>query len=103
MISSNIATEPFVITVAAALLCLLYMLFIPAAWLVDLMEITEIPASFKFFILLISLGGFLCSWTCEKYVFLWVARYLGKIRDRVWPHHRKVRKEYKMLIDSMRT
>lgn len=66
------------------------------------MDLTLIPVGFKFFTLALAVGGFLVGWAAEKYVFLWTARRLGIIHDRIWPQRRKVRKQYKRLRDDLR-
>ena len=93
---------PFVVTVVATSLFSAYMLFDPGTWLADLMVLTPMSLDFKAFLLILALGGFACSWIAERRVFLWLARVLGKIHDKLWPHRRKKRKEYKLLLEEMR-
>ena len=99
---ANCYTVPFVVTVVAALLFSTYMLFDAGTWLVDLMVLTPMSVDFKMFLLVLALGGFACAWIAEKRVFLWVARFFGKLYDTLWPHRRKKRKEYKLLLEDMR-
>ena len=93
---------PFVVTVVAALLFTTYMLFDAGTWLFDLMGLTLMSVHFKIFLLVLALGGFACAWIAEKRVFRWVARFFGKLHDKLWPHRRKQRKEYKLLLEDMR-
>lgn len=86
---------------ATSLFCA-YILFDPGAWLADLMQLTFMSVDFKVFLLVLALGGLACAWMAERYVFLLVARFLGKAHDTVWPHRRKKRKEYKLLLEGMR-
>lgn len=93
---------PFVVTVVASSLFTLYMLFDPGAWLANLMQLTDMSVDFKVFVLLLGLGGLACAWTAERRVFLLLARLLGKLHDKLWPHRRKKQKEYKRLLKEMR-
>lgn len=93
---------PFVVTIVAALLFSLYMVLDPGTWLVNIMQLTEISLDFKFFVLILALGGFFVAWIGEKHLFIWVARLLGKARSVVWPQSRKVRKQYKMILEDIR-
>ena len=94
---------PFIVTIVATLLISAYMLLDPGKWLRDFMDLTLIPVGFKLFTLALATGGFLVGWIAEKYVFLWTARLFGGIHDRIWPRRRKVRKQYKRLLENMRT
>lgn len=95
-------TVPFIVTIVATFLISAYMLFDPGKGLRDFMDLTLIPVGFKFFTLGMAVEGFLVGWIAEKYVFLWTARLLGRIHDRIWPQRRKVRKLYKRLLEDMR-
>ena len=100
--SANCTTVPFVVIVVAASLFSAYMLFDAGTWLFDLMVLTPMSADFKIFLLVLALGGFACAWVAERRVFLWVAGLFGKVHDMLWPHRRKKRKEYKLLLKDMR-
>ena len=78
------------------------MLFDPAVWLVNLMQLTYMSADFKIFLLVLALGGLACAWAAERRVFLWIARLLGKAHDALWPYRRKRKKEYKLYLEKMR-
>ena len=78
------------------------MLFDPAAWLANMMQLTALSVEFKVFLLVLALGGLACAWVAERRVFLWVARVLGKAHDALWPQRRKRKKEYKILAEEMR-
>ena len=78
------------------------MLFDPGAWLANVMQLTFLSVSFKAFLLVSALGGFAIAWIAERNAFLLVARFLGKAHDMLWPHRRKKRKEYKVLLEEMR-
>lgn len=66
------------------------------------MQLTKLSVNFEVFMLLLALGGFACAWIAERRVFLWLARLLGKLHDKLWPHRRKKRKEYKRILEEMR-
>lgn len=93
---------PFVVTIVVALLFSSYLLFDPAAWLAAFMQLTDMAVGFKIFILVLAVGGFSCAWISERRVFVWLARAVGRAQDYVCPHKRKIRKQYKTLLDSMR-
>lgn len=93
---------PFIVTMVTTLLISAYLLFDPGKWLRDFMDLTLIPVDFKWFTLALAVGGFLVGWISEKYVFLLTARQLGMLHDRIWPQRRKVRKQYKRLLEDMR-
>ena len=78
------------------------MLLDPGAGLAQFMQLTYLSLKFKIFILVLVAGGFACSWIAERKVFLWLARVIGKTHDRIWPHRRKKRKQYKLLHEKMR-
>jgi len=91
-----------VVTIVATSLFSAYMLFDPGAWLVNIMQLTTMTVNFKIFLLVLALGGLACAWIAERRVFLWVARLIGKVHDALWPRRRKKRKEYKLILESMR-
>ena len=93
---------PFVVTIVATSLFSVYMLFDPGAWLANLMQLTDMSIEFRVFVLVLAIGGFACAWIAEQRVCMWLARLLGKLHDRLWPHRRKKRKEYKILLEGMR-
>ena len=66
------------------------------------MQLTAMDADFKIFILVLVFVGLSCAWIAERRVFLWVARYLGKGHDTLFPWRRKQRKEYKRLLEDMK-
>ena len=77
------------------------MLLDPGAWLSHLMQLTVMDTEFKIIILVLAFAGFLCAWFAERRAFLWVARWLGKGHDTLFPWRRKKRKEYKRLLVDM--
>lgn len=91
---------PFVITMLVALAISAYMLFDPAPWLEDVMELTFLSQSFKIFILVLGLGGFAVSYLSERQIFPHVSRIIGKVVHRFGKP--KKRKEYKIILEDMR-
>ncbi|KAL9031899.1 MAG: hypothetical protein Q9196_000095 [Gyalolechia fulgens] len=91
---------PFVITIVVALLFSAYMLFDPAVWLTNVMELTDMTVDFKVFIIVLASGGFACAWIAERKVFLWLANVIGSMHDYVLPQRRKRRKRYKMIQEN---
>ena len=66
------------------------------------MQLTEIALKFKVFMLVLVAGGFGCALLAESRVFPQLAKGIGKAHDYVWPHRKKKRKEYKVLLEKMR-
>lgn len=91
------------VTIVATSLFSAYMLFDPGPWLTNFMQLTDLSVDFKVFLLVLVLGGLAGAWIAERRVFLWLARLLGKPYDALRPHYRKRRKEYKRLLEEMRT
>jgi len=99
---SNNFLVPFVVTMGIAIAISSYMLFDPAEWLFDLMELTWMSVSFRIFILVLAIGGFCISYTSERMLFPHMAKWIGQANARLRPGHRKKRKEYKLVLESMR-
>ena len=99
---TNVIAVPFVLTMALAVAISTYMLFDPAPWVSDLMELTYMSISFRGFVLVIAIGGFVVSYVAERYLFLGLAKWIGKTRARLRPQYPKKRKEYKLVMESMR-
>lgn len=93
---------PFVVNVVAALFISTYMLLDPADWLYDLMDFTDLSNNFKIFLLALGVGGFACSYASELYVFPAMAKFVGKTKEHLFPSLRKKRKEYKLIMETMR-
>lgn len=92
---------PFVITMAVALGISTYMLFDPAPWIEDLMELTWMSPEFRIFILVLGIGAFLVSYLAERQLFPSLARGIGKLKQRFSKTPKK-RKEYKIILEDMR-
>lgn len=85
-----------------ALLISSYMLLDPAEWLYNLMGLTFISTKFKVFLIVLALGGFICSYAAEKYFFPPLAKLIGKTKQVMRPNKKKKRKDYKLILESMR-
>ena len=92
---------PFVVTMGAALAISSYLLFDPAPWLYNLMDLTWISPIFKIFILVLGLGGFVCMYFAEKMIFPPLAKLIGKMNTK-WRGKQKKRKEYKVILEDLR-
>lgn len=88
---------PFVITMVITLMISTWMLFGPADWLFDLMELTPMSMSFKVFLLALAAAGFGVSYTSEKFIFPSLAKGIGKVKGK----NGKKRKEYKVIREGM--
>ena len=66
------------------------------------MDLTFISSSFKVFLLALAAGWFACSYGAEKFLFPELARWIGRLKMRLWPTRRKKRKEYKTVVENMR-
>jgi cation-transporting ATPase 13A2 len=92
---------PFVITMGVTLAISSYILFDPADWLFDLMELTNMTVDFKLFILALAAGSFSASYIAEKQLFQPLAAAIGKLRVKLGGEKKK-RKEYKIILEGMR-
>jgi len=79
-----------------------YMLFDPAPWLMDFMELTYMSIPFRVFILVLSIGSFAVSYAAERLLFPRIAKWIAQARAKLRPEHQKKRKEYKLVLEAMR-
>ena len=92
---------PFVCTIGVAAAASAYMLFDPAPWVVNLMELTWLSSRFRVVVLALGLAFFAASYVAERRVFPLLAAALGRARRR-WGGGAKKRKEYKVVSEHMR-
>ncbi|CAK7267935.1 hypothetical protein SEPCBS119000_002800 [Sporothrix epigloea] len=92
---------PFVATITIVLLITVYMIFAPAFWLKELMELTEISWNFKLLLLGLGVAYILLAMLAEKWVLPAVARAIGKAKFALIKQPKK-RKQYKLIQESMR-
>jgi cation-transporting ATPase 13A2 len=94
---------PFITSIFVALAITLYMLFDPADWVSQWMELTYMDVPFKSFILALGLGNFALAYLCERFLFPGLAKWIGVLKVRVggkrWA---KKRKAYKVIMESSR-
>ena len=93
---------PFVVTIVVSLLFTTYLLVDPGIGLSQFMQLTWLSFSFKIFLLVLTVVGFVAAWLAEKHVFLWLAGAIGRLHDCMWPYRRKKRKAYKVLKENMK-
>ena len=93
---------PFVLTMAVAFAISSYMLFDPAPWLEDVMELTYMSVSFRVFVLVLAIGGFAVSYAAERLLLPRIAKWIAQARAKLRPEHQKKRKEYKLVLEAMR-
>ncbi|KAK5135917.1 hypothetical protein LTR08_004375 [Meristemomyces frigidus] len=93
---------PFVITLLVALAISSYMLFDPAPWLESLMELTWMSINFRIFVIALGVGYFACSYLAERQIFPRLSKWIGRFNQRVRGRQKK-RKEYKLILEDMRT
>jgi cation-transporting P-type ATPase 13A2 len=90
---------PFVITMITAIFISSYMLFDPAAWLYELMELTPMSGNFKVFLLFLAVAGFVVGYISEKWTFPRLAKIIEKWKKTLLKREKK-RKEYKLILED---
>ncbi|KAF2012664.1 hypothetical protein BU24DRAFT_453033 [Aaosphaeria arxii CBS 175.79] len=93
---------PFVTTMFLTLAITIYMLFDPAKWVMEQIELTYMDTQFKFFILALGLGNFAVAYSAEKFVLPALAKWIGIVKVKINPKWRKKRKAYKEILEAMR-
>ncbi|KAF8929411.1 hypothetical protein BGZ58_008955 [Dissophora ornata] len=83
--SSN---RPFVIITVGLVLTSAVMVLLPTQWITEVMQLVQIPFSFRMFILIFAGVDLGLSLLCESYMFPHVARWIGG-----WLNGRKARRE----------
>ncbi|KKZ63182.1 hypothetical protein EMCG_02478 [[Emmonsia] crescens] len=91
---------PFVVTIIVTFLFSTYMLFEPARWLFNFMQLTEMSTWFKVWIMALALVGFAIAWLGERQVFPRLARLVGRIHCWLHPDQAKQRRRYKILLEE---
>jgi cation-transporting ATPase 13A3/4/5 len=98
---SMTANVPFVVTIVVALLISLYMLFDPARWLSDFMDLTEMSLDYEAFLLALAAAGFVAAYLAERYLFPSMAKWVGQLKLRLRPSQPKKRKQYKLIAEEL--
>lgn len=70
--------------------------------IMTVMQLTPIPWSFEFFLVILAISSFAASWVSENYVFPSLARIIGRTIALVRPKQEKNRRQYKVLLERMR-
>ncbi|KAG5287083.1 cation-transporting ATPase [Histoplasma ohiense] len=91
---------PFVVTIIVTFMFSSYMLFEPAKWLFNFMQLTEMSTWFKFWIMGLALVNFSIAWLGERLVFPRLARLVGHIHCWLRPDQAKQRRRYKNLLEE---
>jgi len=89
-------------TIILTLAIVIYMVFTPARWLRNFMQLTRISTSFKLTLLLLGIVYLALAWTFENFVFQRLARAIGQAKHRL-AKTSKQRKEYKIINERMRS
>ena len=98
---SMTANVPFVVTIFVALLISLYMLFDPAQWLSNFMDLTAMSLNYELFLLVLAVIGFAIAYLAERYLFPIMAKQVSKLKLLLRPSHPKKRKRYKEILEAM--
>jgi len=93
---------PFVVTMVVTLLVTSYMLFDPAKWLYNLMELTPMDTDFRFVILGLGIANFAVAYFGERFVFPRAAKGIALLKKAAGPGMKKKRKAYKEILDAGR-
>ncbi|KAH7348078.1 hypothetical protein BKA66DRAFT_432511 [Pyrenochaeta sp. MPI-SDFR-AT-0127] len=94
---------PFITTIFVTLAISAYMLFDPAQWVMEWMELTYMDVPFKVFIMVLGLGNFALAYVSERYLFPGLAKWIGVLKVKIGGEKwQKKRKEYKVIAESMR-
>ncbi|KAK7208376.1 P-type ATPase-like protein [Myxozyma melibiosi] len=92
--------RPFMAMIAATTLIVTLILMVPPRWLFNLLVLTQMTLGFKLFILAVAAVNFGAAWVGERYLFVSLARTLTHIRRTVRGGRRKVRKQFKVLLEQ---
>ena len=92
---------PFCVTIVTALLISLYMIFDPAKWLRDFMDLTEMSSDYAVFLLALAIAGFAVAYLAEQYFFPTLAKFIGRLKLWLRPAHPKKRKQYKLIAEEI--
>jgi cation-transporting ATPase 13A2 len=78
------------------------MLFDPSEWLAKFMQLTPMSWGFRSFILVLGIGYIAIAWTSEQYLLPRLAKCIGILKTAV-TRKPKQRKQYKLVLEEMRT
>lgn len=93
---------PFVATISVTLLATMYMVAGPVRPLRKLMELTWMSWDFKLYIIAMGFVYLAVAYIAEHFVFRRISRLIGRAQQAVTGQAKK-RKEYKVIMERMRT
>lgn len=94
---------PFISTIFITLAISAYMLFDPAAWVMEWMELTYMDIPFKVFIMALGLGNFALAYVSERFLFPGLSKWIGVLKVKIGGEKwRKKRKLYKVIMENSR-
>ncbi|EFX01083.1 p-type ATPase [Grosmannia clavigera kw1407] len=93
---------PFVATIAVTLAATGYMVVNPVHWVKKAMQLTKISWSFKLVVLGLGLAYLFAAKIADVWVLPAAARLVGRAKLALTGHPKK-RKEYKLILERMRT
>lgn len=85
-------SDPLVISIVVATLISLKLLFDDDDWLTRILQLTKVPLYFKWELLSLAIMSCVCAWSAERFVFPWLAKFLGRFKRQ---HGMGQRKRYK--------
>ena len=88
------------LTLAAALTLVTYLVAGPARWLADAMELTYLSPPFKAGLVALAAAGFAAAYAAETRALPALARALVRLRTAANPKWRKRPKAYKAVLQS---
>ncbi|KAG6126878.1 hypothetical protein E4U38_006643 [Claviceps purpurea] len=91
---------PFTITVSVAMAITVYMIWSPARWLSELMELSHIEKGFQLFLLLLGVLYFFFAWAFNSYLAMPLARSIRYMHHKITGKAKR-RKQYKIMRERM--
>ncbi|KAI9144956.1 hypothetical protein BKA69DRAFT_1052263 [Paraphysoderma sedebokerense] len=103
----------FILTTALLIMSSAVVVLAPFNWLGHLLELYDIPSDFRWLILGLCFTNFVASWTCENYLFPFVASMITRLIKvaRLWNENqyrplndgRKKKKVWKQVAEDMKS
>src|SRR5687768_15679513 len=93
---------PFLATITITLTIALYMVLGATHSIKQLMQLTKTSWDFELFMVALGIAYLLAAWTSEKFLFQKLARLIGDVKTRITKRP-KTRKQYKVILEAMRT
>lgn len=89
------------VTLVVTLIFSSYMLFDPALWLYNLMQLTGMSLGFKGWLFALAVGTFGIAYISERHLFPELARVVGQGIRKLRGNRLKKRKQYKVLLEEL--